>query len=78
MVEIYWPVNPGLTLTCHLEHEPAERGSRERGTGLQLEQDHPEGLTLHSAWVRDKDVLGLLSDEQVASIEALALAGAAQ
>lgn len=36
----------GVTLTCFFEYEPEERGSREFGTGLQLEPDYPATFTL--------------------------------
>ncbi len=36
----------GVTLTCYFEYEPEEVGSREAGTGLQMEPDYPETFTL--------------------------------
>ena len=36
----------GVTLVCYFEYEPEERGSREFGTGLQLEPDYPATFTL--------------------------------
>lgn len=36
----------GVTLVCYFEYEPEQRGSREFGTGLQLEPDYPATFTL--------------------------------
>lgn len=55
------------TLVCHLEYEPAERGSREHG--LQMEPDYPAQVTLVAAYVRDVNVYDLLSDDQIEQIE---------
>ena len=46
----------GVTLTCFFEYEPAERGSREYGTGLQLEPDYPETLTLMHVYLPGSNV----------------------
>ena len=46
----------GVTLTCFFEYEPAERGSREAGTGLQLEPDYPETLTLMHVYLPGSNV----------------------
>jgi len=43
----------GITLTCYLAYEPPERGSREFGTGLQLEPDYPATYTLAHAYTPD-------------------------
>lgn len=59
------------TLVCHLEYEPAERGSREHG--LQMEPDYPAQVTLVAAYVRDVNVYDLLSDDQISQIECAAL-----
>ena len=40
----------GITLTCYFDHEPASRGAREYGTGLQLEPDYPATYTLAHAY----------------------------
>lgn len=63
-----------VELACDLEFEAAERGSRERGTGLQLEPDHPARATLIQAYVRDVPIYELLSEEQHAEIETAFLA----
>jgi hypothetical protein len=60
-------------LTCHLEYEPAERGSREYGTGLQLEPDYPANMTLCAAYLRGIDVFEILSSDMVEEIEVEAL-----
>lgn len=67
--------HPGLAedVICHLEYEPAERGSRERG--IQMEPDYPASMTLHHAWLRGVDILGILSEDIVMEIEADALEG---
>jgi hypothetical protein len=45
--EMEWECDElGVTLTCFFEYEPEERGSREFGTGLQLEPDYPATFTL--------------------------------
>lgn len=36
----------GVTLVCYFEYEPEEVGSREAGTGLQMEPDYPATFTL--------------------------------
>lgn len=46
----------GVTLTCFFEYEPEERGSREAGTGLQMEPDYPETLTLMHVYLPGSDV----------------------
>ncbi len=55
------------SIICHLEYEPAERGSREHG--LQMEPDYPAQVTLVAAYVRDVNVYDLLSDDQIEQIE---------
>lgn len=60
-------------LTCHLEYSPAERGAREPGTGLQLEPDSPESMTLLSAYLRGVDIIDVLSGSVMQAIEAEAL-----
>lgn len=37
-----------IDVTVQYEYMPAERGSRERGTGLQLEPDYPSSIEIHS------------------------------
>jgi len=59
------------SIICHLEYEPAERGSREHG--LQMEPDYPAQVTLVAAYVRDVNVYDLLSDDQISQIECAAL-----
>ena len=56
-------------LVCWIHYSAAERGPRERGTGLQMEPDYPESAELVAAYVRDVDVISLLSDRTVALIE---------
>jgi len=63
----------GGELDCELEYEPAERGSRERGTGLQMEPDEPENAILITARLNGIDIAELLSDDIIGLIEAKAL-----
>jgi hypothetical protein len=46
----------GVELTCWFEYEAAERGSREAGTGLQLEPDYPATWTLCHVYLPGSDV----------------------
>jgi hypothetical protein len=67
----------GLTVpvVCELEYEEAERGSREQGSGLQMEPDYPESMTLVSAEVNGVDIYPLLDEKQKEEIEIKALKG---
>jgi len=69
----YTYIFDGGELECELEYEPAERGSRERGTGLQLEPDHPEFCTLETAKLNGVDIAEMLSPEVVDFIEMMAI-----
>lgn len=60
-------------IECVLEYEPAERGDRERGTGLQLEPDYDAVAYLESACVGGIEIVQLLSEEIVQEIEEAAL-----
>lgn len=55
------------TLVCHLEYEPAERGSYQHG--LQMEPDYPAQATLIACYVRDVNVYELLDGDKVDQIE---------
>ena len=46
----------GVVLDCWFEYEPAERGSREFGTGLQLEPDYPATWTLYHVYLPGSSV----------------------
>lgn len=59
----------GISLECTFEYEPEEKGSRERGTGLQLEPDSPEEIILLSVEVKGTNVLDLLDNTIVTQIE---------
>lgn len=63
--EHIWKTDCGLTLTCHLEFSPGERG-------LQ-----PDTATLISAWVGPYDIAPVLALEIVDAIEADFLRGRA-
>jgi len=69
----YTYIFDGGELECELEYNEAERGSRERGTGLQLEPDHPEFCTLETAKLNGVDIAELLSLEVIGFIETMAL-----
>ena len=64
----------GGELECELDYEPADRGARENGTGLQLEPDHLERAYLITATLKGVDISELLSSEVIGLIEAKALA----
>ena len=61
----------GLTqpVICLMEYEEGETGSRERGTGLQLEPDYPASATLIGAYLNGVDILDILFKETIDSIE---------
>jgi len=69
----YTYIFDGGELECELEYNEAERGSCERGTGLQLEPDHPEFCTLETAKLNGVDIAEMLSTEVVDFIEMMAL-----
>lgn len=56
-----------IDLSCDIEYTRPCRGSRE--CGVQMEPDEPESAELCAAYVRDVDVLELLSEDQKADIE---------
>ena len=60
----------GVVLDCWFEYEPAERGSREPMSGLQLEPDYPETLTLLHAYTPDGlDISPVMRFELITEIE---------
>jgi len=63
----------GVELDCELDYEPAERGSREPSTGLQMEPDEPENAILITAKIGGIDISELLSEDIIGLIEAKAL-----
>lgn len=68
-----WDGGLAVPVKCELEYDEAERGSREKGTGLQLERDYPAAMTLLTAEVNGVDIYSLLSASQVAFVEKKAL-----
>lgn len=58
-----------VDVVCHIDYSPPERGSRERGTGLQMEPDYDERADVLAVYVRDVDIITMLSDDQVGDIE---------
>ena len=64
----------GVTLTCFFEYEPAARGAREYGTGLQLEPDYPETLTLMHVYLpgSDVDISSVMKFDLIDEVEAWA------
>jgi len=63
----------GGELDCELDYEPECRGSRERGTGLQMEPDEPANAFLVTAKIGGVDISELLSEDIIGLIEAKAL-----
>ena len=59
----------GVDLVCHIEYTAPERGSRERGTGLQMEPDYPACANLWAAYADGVEVTKILSDDFVMVIE---------
>ena len=68
-----WSAGLFPPIMCELEYEAAEEGSREQGTGLQLEPDHPAQMTLLTAELNGVDIYSMLSEEQIAEVQTLAL-----
>lgn len=67
-----------ISVEITYEFEAAERGARERSTGLQLEPDYPAGVAItaveakhtdRAGKVHTIDLLPLLSPDHVASLE---------
>lgn len=59
-----------IEVTCEFDYTAAERGSRERGTGLQMEPDYPAEATLLSAKDEDgKDWYDQLSKPEIERLE---------
>lgn len=64
----------GVGLECWFEVTPAERGARERGSGLQLEPDYPETWVLCHTYLPDSgvDITPVMYSKLVDQIEAWA------
>lgn len=73
-IEYHWQVLEDEPVICHLDYSAPERGSRERGTGLQMEPDYEADCTLCAAYVGGVDIIEILSQDQCREIERLALA----
>lgn len=73
MYEFEWDGDLAEPITCHLSYDPAERGFREYGSGLQLEPDFDECMTLEAAYIRGLEMSLILSPSQIALIESMAL-----
>ena len=52
------------------EYHKAERGSRERGSGIQLEPDYPAGVEILKIVYKKQDITGLFNDRQLDAIAA--------
>ena len=52
------------------EYHEAERGSRERGSGIQLEPDYPESVEILKIIYKKQDITGLFNDKQLDAIAA--------
>ena len=58
---VYYKTNyKPLYLEVEIEYEPPQIGSREYGTGLQLEPDYPEDVYVISAKLKGVDVVDIL------------------
>ena len=51
------------------EYHEAERGSRERGSGIQLEPDYPESVEILKIICQKQDIMNLFSDRQIEVIQ---------
>ena len=61
-----------VTLTVHLEYEPSEKGSFDRG--MQMEPNHDESVNIHAVYVDGPtDISTLLSEDQMHEIESMYL-----
>ena len=52
------------------EYHDAERGSRERGSGIQLEPDYPESVEILKIIYKKQDIMELFNDKQLDAIQA--------
>lgn len=57
-----------LYLECEMEYSAPERGSREYGTGIQLEPDIPEDIVVLRAMCGEVDILDVLREDVVEDI----------
>lgn len=57
-----------VDVTVEYEYTPAERGERERGTGLPLSPDYPEGVEIYSVYDKTGKEYEL-TKSQLASLE---------
>ena len=53
-------------LVCHLDYQPSEDGRGDH-------PDYPSTMCLEAAYIKDVDILGLLSPDKIEAIELLAL-----
>lgn len=60
-------------LTCTFEYLAAERGERERGTGIQLEPDHAARCILMQCDLHGVDIFEVLDAECIAMLEDIGL-----
>ena len=59
----------GIELTCHVEYEPAEQGSRENG--IQMEPDYPAEITICGVYAGSNvDIQEIISSDIMDEIEA--------
>lgn len=61
----------GVDLECWFEYTPQELGTRETGTGLQLEPDYPETWTLCHVYLpgSNVDIAAVMAPRLVLAIE---------
>lgn len=58
-----------LVLDCMIDYTPAERGSREYGTGIQLEPDYPEEADVISVSVNNVDITDIIREDIIEEIQ---------
>jgi hypothetical protein len=64
-----WLEREGVQLLCYFEFEPEEIGSCEPISGMKLEPDYPARVTIVNVYVRDVDIMPLLSFETIDKLE---------
>ena len=73
--EFEYDIGLSEPITCLMEYTEAETGSRERGSGMQLEPDYPADATLIGAYLNGIDIIDILDKQTVDNIEIAYLEG---
>lgn len=66
LIRYEWHTDCDVPIVCHLEFEPAE------GDGWELPR-YDESMTLGAAYIRDVNIIGMLTSAQIEYIESSAL-----